>query len=211
MATPVLLQSAFKAAGAVTSSTLAFPSNVSANSLLVGYILVSTTTGPPTLAVSDNLNGSYTSAVQGTESTTVDGGIFYLPNAAAGATTVTFSQTSGSAQLRILIQEWSNIVLTSPLDQTVSHQNGLGLNFLTGTTPSTTQNNELILACAFESGNTVPTSVPSGFTADANAQNKIYPSYQVGAAVGTYGGTYTMPTNEQGLGVVATFFASGGT
>src|SRR6185437_6796558 len=135
-----LLQSAFKAAGPVTSSTLAFPSAVSANSLLVGYILSSTTTGPPVLAVSDNVNGAYHSDVQGTQSTNMTAGIFSFAGAAAGTTTVTFSQTSGSAQLRLLIQEWSGIKTSAPLDQTASHANGSGTSFLTGTTASTTQN-----------------------------------------------------------------------
>lgn len=207
-----LIQSAFKNAGAVTSSTLAYPSSVTAGSLLVGHILAGTGS-TAVLAVSDGVNGTYTSAVQGTQGTNVTAGIFYFPNAAAGATTVTFSQTSGSAQLRIIIEEWGGIVTSTPLDKTVSNANGAVTNFQTGTTAATAQSNELVLMTAFETTGTLPNTFPSGTTQDTasnTAGNKIFVGYIAGAIAATYGGTFVLPSNDQGLGVVATFKGTGG-
>src|SRR5690242_18956388 len=86
-----LLQSAFKGAGAVTSSTLAFPSAVTGGSLLVAHIHAASGT-TLTIAVSISVNGTYTSAIQAALSTAnITAGIFFFPNAQAGATTVTFS------------------------------------------------------------------------------------------------------------------------
>src|SRR6185312_9386703 len=163
MPTPVLLQSVFKGAGAVTSSTQAL--TVSANSLLVAYLLASTAT-VAVLGVSDNVNGPWNPDNTPAGANSVTAGIFTFPGSAAGAITVSFTQTSGSAQLRILLEEWSNVLTVSPLDQIGAHPQGASTSFQTGTTPTTLQNGELILACIFENGSTTPSVFPSGFTPD---------------------------------------------
>src|SRR6185437_7059091 len=101
-----LIQSAFKAAGAVSSSTLAFPSNITAGSLIVVHIW-SGVANTNTSSSSDSKNGAHTqSAALANAAGSFICSTNFFPNAAAGATTVTFSATA-SGQLRCLIQEFS--------------------------------------------------------------------------------------------------------
>lgn len=203
-----LLQSAFKAAGAVTSSTLVFPSPVTAGSLLIAY--VSGGGSGTTLGASDNVNGAYhQDVILFNSGAGVTAGIHSFTNAASGTTTVTFTQNL-SAQLRVLIQEWSGIVTSSALDQTASNGNTATSTFSTGTTASTAQTNELALALAAE-GTGRTTTANSPYTLDASSQNKLFASYAVISSVGTQSTTFTLTGGtDNGPSMIATYKGTGG-
>lgn len=208
---PAFVQSAFKAAGSVTSSTLAFPSNVSAQSLKVAHVISNNTTG--TVGASDNVDGTYNVDVNLTNVTSgpVDA-ITTKPNATAGATTVTFT-VSVAAQLRTLIEEFSGVATVSPLDS-----NGVGSTSSGGsqnTSPdsgasvgSTTQAVELVLGnCGLAASQTI--SAGSGFTLDApSGTTRIGAEYLVTSSAGVQDAKFTLGTATQWVALVASYLAA---
>jgi len=201
-----LIQSAFKAAGAVTSSTLVFPSPVTPGSLLIAHVHGGGTGN--TLSASDNVNGTYNADVSLFNSTAgVTAGIFSIPGASGGTTTVTFGQTL-NAQLRVLIQEFSGIATSLAIDQTASVQNTATSTFSTGTTSSTAQASELAVALAGE-GNGRATVAGSGYTLDPNSQNKVFSEYLILSSVGPQSATFSLSGGtDSGPGMIATYKAA---
>jgi len=114
MTTSCLQANAASIAG-VTSSTTSYTSPVSSGSLLVAYFSGSQVTGR-TLTVSDSINGSWNQDIAGNTQASV--GIFSFPNTAAGSPTITYTISGAAATLRILIEEWSQVLTSAPKDQT---------------------------------------------------------------------------------------------
>jgi hypothetical protein len=208
----LLLQSAAKNAGAVTSSTLAYSSNVTAGSIKVA--IVDKRSASSTLSCSDNLDGSWIQEIvanSGSSSDTL--GIFSKPNATAGATTVTFGGTGGGTLL-VDILEFSGVVTNTELDQTGHADTGSNSSTLNiSTSGSTTSAIELVVA-----GVTLITSQTStwggGYTQDPNSlstasvSGAISAAYLVTSSTGTQTASHTPGGNSARNGVIATFFTS---
>jgi hypothetical protein len=207
-----LLQSAVKNAGAVPSSTLAFPSNTTAGTLLMAHVWIGL--GAQTMTASDNVNGSYNqdiaqqSAVHGNLSS----GIFSFVNGAGGAVTVTFTGTGGG-QLRCLIEEWSGIATASALDKTGSVTDFNNNTNWSGTiSGATTQANELVVCHVASAGSTTFTANQIGGSAanqDSTADNLGRPSveYLEVFSTGTFTCTWTNAAAQGGL-CIATYKAA---
>jgi len=102
--------------------SVSYPSSVTKGSLLVGIFR----TGAGTM-VSDNVNGTWTLAINGGVNS-----IWYRANAAGGPTTVTVTATT-SGSIRAAMSEYTGISTTNPLDATTC-QIGTGSTVSTGTT-----------------------------------------------------------------------------
>ena len=201
-----LLQSTHSNAGAVTTATLAFPSNVTAWSMLVCHIWNAGTGA--TLSASDNVNGSYhLDNVLFNTPAGVIGGICTFPNAAAGATTVTFNASGGTGQLRCVIEEYSGIAISSPLDQIQSATFNATTTPSSGNTPTTTQANELLIGATF-GANTHTDTAGSGYTLDPNGNNgRPSCEYQVVSVTGAYAAVFNIGSTDGGVTLIATYKA----
>ena len=175
--------------------------------MLVAY--VANSTGTATLGASDSVNGTYATAVQfGSAGAGTTVGIFYfLNNASSAKPTVTFTESGGAGPLRVIIEEWSNIITSGALDQ-VQH-NAATTNttaFQTNATSATSQAVELCLA----GGNTSTSSsvTPTGGYASGNGDGHILSMNLVTSSTGAQTGTATLGTTTTYTGVIATFIAT---
>jgi hypothetical protein len=208
-----LLQSRNANPGGVSSSTLAFSSNTTAGSLLVAHIWIGN--GASTMTASDNVNGAYNQDIiqQSPTHGAVSSGIFTFPNCAGGAATVTYTATGGG-QLRVIIEEYSGIASTTPLDQTGNSINlNNNTNWTVTLTGATTQANELVIAhTAASNSGTFTANQIGGLAAnqDSVADNSGRPSveYLAMSSTGTFTASWTNSANLGGL-CIASYKASG--
>jgi hypothetical protein len=146
-------------AGTVTSSSLAFPSNNTAGNWI--GVAIRSGANPQTLTVSDSRGSVYRQATQFVQTT--DGptdAIYYAENIAAGANTVTVSQTT-SATLRLVITEFSGLAASGSIDVTASSQ-GSSASPSSGSA-TTTSNGELLFGL-ISSANGDTVTPGSGYT-----------------------------------------------
>ena len=161
------------------SSTLAFSSDVSANSLLVATVRCGANS---IMSVSDSRNGSYSSGFSFYDGTTGDTlGIFYYPNSASGSDTVTVASCGGS--IRFTISVYSGMALSSVLDQ-VNSGTGTGVISCTTANITTTQDSEL-LYCGGEQGNSANWTTQSPFT-NREQTTKTESGDNIISSIGTY-------------------------
>lgn len=101
----------------VSNTQHTFAVDVTAGSLLVAFVLYLQNVEQ---TVSDNVNGGWTKGGEFWDATlAMQLGWYYLPNAAAGATTVTASGESGYAEVRVLsVCEYTGAETVSPVDGT---------------------------------------------------------------------------------------------
>ena len=173
------LQATGNTASGATSVAKAFVSNVTAGSLLVCAVTVYDATKTPT--VSDTVNGAWTQALSYSNTSVLNAvtRIFYYPNSAGGACTVTASW-SGSASGEIHQAEYAGAATSSPLDQTGTGAASSGTTATTGSlTPSVP--GELLWGwCGFLNTG----SVGSGYT-QVNNSNGNLSEYQVQTTAAT--------------------------
>ena len=200
-----LLQSTSVNAGAVSSSTVSFPANVTPESLLIAHVWHGV--DADTLTVSDNNNGPYHLDIGGHSPTgALTAAIFSFAGAKGLPTTVTFGGVGGN-QLRCLIQEYSGIVTGSALDQVMSSGEIInGTNFSSGPTNTTSQANELVIG-NISIANSLAVTAGANFTLDG-ASNTGRPSveYQVVSSIGTQTATF-VNVAATGVCLVATYKA----
>jgi hypothetical protein len=108
MANPAYVQSKSQ----LGAAAIAFTSSNTAGNFLVAYVRTDGTV--PTC--SDSANGSYSVALNNVAGTLTFFSVFYFPNCAAGANTVTV--TGGVHVSSVVIVEYSGVALTSPVDGT---------------------------------------------------------------------------------------------
>lgn len=127
---PAILQKANAVStGSVASLAAAFASkNVAGNSIVV----VAGCGNGTAMTVADTLGNTYTSAVQGANSTTFEAQIFYAVNVLAGTNTVTVTNAGSAASMAVEIYEVSGL-LQQVVAQPDQSSSGIG----TGTTAST--------------------------------------------------------------------------
>ena len=194
--------------------TLTLPAGTQAASLLVcGAGSASTGVG---IAISDDHASSYTvvtPATYGPVPTSTY--MFYLPNAAAGITTITFTPSS-SAGIRATCMEVSGRALTNPLDGTA--QTDISSSFTspatwTGPSITTTAPGDFIVSMT-EDANSNTFSPGSGWTSAFGTTNVTtyggFMEYQAAASVGTYTSTGSASAggNDYTVTVVLAFKAA---
>lgn len=191
------------AGSAVLSFALAYSSNVTAGSFLACTAGAGSTS--QTFTVSDNLNGSWTASTFSHNHSAI--GIFYLPNALGGATTVTV--TNGiSTNVILSIAEISGVVSLSPfIDQTGTLNQGSSTTTpLISTSGATTNATEAVLA-AFAANATVTWSNVGPGTLISPASTSIATMFFVSSTASTQSWNPTTSAGVTGDGVINTFFA----
>src|ERR1700730_8975072 len=139
-----LLQSPnVRTGGGFTTTNLAFPSAVTAGSLLVCKIFCEDAAATGTSSASDSRNGSYNQDVTNGGTANFVTSINSFPNAAAGATTVTIN-SSLATHIDAVIEEWSGVFTTSPFD-VGSNNHGSSTSPSSGATGAIAQPSSLVL------------------------------------------------------------------
>jgi hypothetical protein len=149
----------------------------------------------------------------GTAGTTTE--IWYAPNVSSAAAAVSITQ----ANLRsaAVVMEYSGVLAVSPLDQT-ANTTGSSTAAVTGTTPTTTQANELWIGGIGYNSSTPTLGTPNNsFVSVANAQStnttagnnaKVYALERIVTATGTANSGGTLTASAQWSGAIATFKAT---
>jgi hypothetical protein len=178
--------------------------------MLVCYF-ASSSTGH-TITVSDDTNGSYNQDTSGFTSW----GIFTFPNnQAIGRPNLTVT-TSGAGVMNLFLEEWANVLTVNPFDQHASNSNVTTTTQLTGTTPTLSQANELVLAVVATNTDAAGISAVTPFT--GNSLGPIGPgatkiahaaSYQPTATTGLQA-TFTTTNSVSSRCGIATYKVSSG-
>jgi hypothetical protein len=151
----LLVQHANKNAGTVTSTTLAYPSNVAAGDLLLVVVRSGGTTGLP-FTVSDTLGNTWTGLTSNTFSGTGSTQIWWAISNGAGANTVTVG-LNASNTLRIAIYGYSGAASSSPVDvENNSNTAASGNASAVSITPA--RDGELVIAFVATSAGTTATA-----------------------------------------------------
>lgn len=146
----------------VSSTTLAYGSNLTAGNLAV----VSLTYWAVSISsISWSVGGSASPslAVNNEGGSEVRSAIYYAANTSSGAHTISVN-LSGTNDITLMVHEYSGIVTSSPLDKT-EVGNGTGTSITTATTTTLAQADNLVhSAVGHSTGSNITLSAGAGFT-----------------------------------------------
>src|SRR6185312_11391070 len=203
--TPVYVQGASATSNSGSSAiNKAFGANVAAGHLLVVAVAWS---GSSPVSVTDNRSNVYAAATSAYDATLGQSlAIFYAPNAAAGATTVTARFTGASpAARRLEIHEYAGMAAANPLDATAMNSaDGTTLvsSITTGAMPTTVcpaaaNGIHTLTAVARDLAGNRTTSAPVTFTVGADTTAPVISNVVV-SSITASGATITWTTDEPG-------------
>jgi len=203
----VLVQHASKDAGTTTSSSLAFNQNNAAGNWIA--VVIRAGRSGQVFTVTDSQKNAYHKAVQ--FNVTVDGpngdtlGIFYAENIAAGANTITVSNTI-SATLRYAILEYSGVALANSMDGAATAQ-GTSASPNSGNL-TTTASGDLLLG-AIMTGNPASFTAGSGYTVEeavpAKPNTKLIAEDQIQLGAGIAAASALLNSSDSWGAALATF------
>lgn len=192
-------QASKKGSVAGASKTLTFDSTPTEGNLLVAI-------GRGTNAVSNASITGWTLATSTLVTSAGTMGLWYKVAGAGESKDVVLNWTS-STQIDMSIMEWSGITSTNPLDQ-IGHTDNTGSAVSTrssGTTPTTTQVDELSIA-AFAMGAAVTAeSYTNTYTEQVNNASVLFVASKVLSATGAQETTESWTTARLAGGLIATF------
>jgi hypothetical protein len=204
-----LVQKDYGAAYLTTSASATFDATPVAGDLLVAIVGVSTTSTINTPSGwSAAINESGTSCTQPCEA------IFYKIAGSSESGTVTVTVGDTNSVLGLQIYEYDGIDTASPLDKTAS-ANGTSTSVSTGTTATTAQANEILVAGMVIRVATSYSGWTNSFSEQFDFQYEVGQTYvrsYAGAdrhvtSTGTYSTTATVGTSGAWRGQIATFKA----
>ncbi len=203
-------------AAAVDSTTLVFGTNNTAgNFISVANFWYSTdVTAHASGNITDSRN-TYALDVSGTAASTAHAGLWSALNIGAGANTVTVNPPGNDTYISCVASEYSGVATTSALDRTASNS-GNSTTPTSGTTATTTQAAELVIACLSHNGSAATgIDLPSGYTNRYIQQNNS--TYQPGSAdelivasTGAQSASWGTTASNNWFGVIATYKAAAG-
>lgn len=202
-----------KNGSAVTSQTCPAPANVAAGSLLVATVQWNQNSAV-SMTVSDGLNGAWTAVTSAAIQTTTPGSeqLFYFPNSAAGAVTVTFTTSPAtSSTIFCSFVEYVGMATSSPIDGTPV-TNALNTAATTMIVPSagsmaTSNANDLIVGACSPSA-ALSITADTGYTTRMTSQAALEDQFTT--ATGNF--TITCKSGSSNwMGTLAAFKQAGGT
>ena len=214
-ASPALVQHASKDAGSTLSSSLAFRSSNTAGNW-IGVVIRAGRSGQG-FAISDRQGNTYRRALVFSQTLDTPSGdtlaIFYAENIAAGANSITVSQSLSNSSLRFAILEYSGVATSNSLDaSSVAAAQGNGTSASSGSAATTAGN--LVLGEVM-TANRATYTAGSGFTMEelvpAEPNTKLIAEDRIQAVTGGIAATATLSsTNSWGAAVAAFKPAAGG-
>lgn len=204
--TPTLIQSVAPAAvGGSTTINASLTGVTAGNTLIIAGCL--STNGTATITFSDGTN-TYTNCQATTnDGTTLSIRTGFASNIAGGNVTVTVTSTV-SGTMRAMLQEWSNLVSVSPLDQTAHGGGTSGTAVSTNATGTLSQSGELVVCYAFTNVSetwTVGTGFTPDPTIDTGASSGRQAEYLIASGTTAQTGTFTMGGSTAWVTQLATF------
>jgi hypothetical protein len=192
------------AATAVGASSITTPGITTTTGNFIAITAVSN--NPANSTITDSYNNTWTKAVSRQDGTD-EVSIYFATNIIGGASHTFTHNTSGTTvRLLIIAQEFTNISISSPLDQTA-----MAISSLDSTaTPTTTQAGELVIgSCLNKAALAAGTGYSNfdtlvadsgGFNINGATESKVV------STTGTYNATFT-GANSNAISVIATFKA----
>ena len=210
-ASRVQLKTASTGNGAATTISVTMDTAPTNGNTLVAVIATRGTTAARVSAIAQT-GATWTRAAQATNTngTTIE--IWYAPNVSGAAAAITVTQAS--LRSAAVVIEYSGVLASSPLDQT-ANATGSSAAPVTGTTPTTTQANELWI-CGIGFISSTPTlgtflngfnSVSSMQSTNGTASNnaKVYALDDLASATASASSGGTLSVSAQWAGAIATF------
>lgn len=162
-----------------------------------------------TIAVSDDKGNSYVKACEaGTESTFVPKcQKWYAKNITGGATVITITPSGGSVNTNIgaVVDEYSGLDKTAPLDKTAVAGATFSTSPDSGSSGTLTQASEVV-TCGVSTqhnGNTI--TVGTGFTQTSQTDGAVGSEYQTVASTAALDGTWTIGSADYWTCALATY------
>ena len=194
-------------AGTTTSYSLPFDSNNAAGNWIA--VCIRAGQSGQSFTVTDSRGNTYHNAVQFNDTLDTPNGntiaIFYTENIAAGANTVTVSDTI-SGTLRFVILEYSGVATANSLDVVASAQ-GSGTSPNSGNA-TTTANGDLLLG-AIATADPATFTAPSGFTirefVPAEPGTKLVAEDKIQTAAGSAAATASLSASDPWGALLAAF------
>lgn len=178
-----------------------YPTTATNNNLLVAIGVSDTGAGTMAIAGFTQVLNNFTSGNQIS--------IFYKVSAGT-ETTITMTDDGGSTVNALAIFEYSGLS-TTPLDKFASAGDNITstLSVASGTTATTTNSDELLIAAAFwENALQTFSSATNSFTNILNVGSRLFVVERIVASTGAYSTTITVTgTAGSALGAIATFAA----
>ena len=210
----MFLQAGSGAADGQVSSLAANPLTTRAGDLLVAAVTWDTTEGS-TVSIADSDGNTWTAATAPQVDTRNSQAlqIFYAPNIAGGADTVTVVPSPAAAWVRLIVHEVAGADPSAPLDQTAANNAGSGSSITVG--PVTTSvAGEYLFTAAMDDGGTGSAnfSAGAGYTlraAAAPGDSELASADQVQGAAGSVTAVWTLSASSESLAQMATFLAAG--
>ena len=197
-------------AGTTTSASLAFNSNNTAGNW-IGVVIRAGKSGQ-VFTVADSRGNTYRKAIQFNETTdTTTLGIFYAENIAAGANTITVSDTI-SGTLRFAILEYSGVAIANSLDGAAVASQGTSASASVNLT-TTTANGDLLLA-GISTANAATFTAGNGYliqeTVPAEPNTKLIAEDQFQATAGSASAGASLGASDHWGAAAAAFKAAAG-
>lgn len=204
--------------GQSSTAAATFSGSVAAGNLIVASVSWDYSLGASLVGCSDNLGNIYSVAVSDTDATFSQAlAICYAPNVAAGSTTVTATFSNSQAQYRrLIINEYSGIQTSSPVDVTAKNiANGTtAANNITSTAATTTTAGDLIFGAVMDDDSAGPTTITAGtgFTQRNSVNNKdLAVQDLVQGSAGSVASTQTFGAARRYLAQMVAFKAASNT
>jgi len=203
--------------GYVNSFSFSFTSDITSGSLLVLNLIAGN--ADTISSITDNRSNTWTLAVNSSNPTVGErqSWLYYVKNAASGATTVTVTYSGGMfPDSSYIAREYSGMDTAAPLDKTSSANDGSSFvqTHSAGTTAATTQADELVVLGGGSSGSASPTFA-AGTGYGNGVEQKGFDSFTYGflsdktvVATGTQTGNFTSTSFVRGQGFIGTFKAA---
>src|SRR5271157_4324952 len=214
-ATAALVQQVTAADSSDCSSSLTatLPANVATgDTLIFTFAAAGTNVNPIINTVSDNNGDSFAPSVQTPSgaNTNADDEIWCAQKVAGGPTTVTITLTAGSGSVcgaSVNVQEYFGATCT--VDQTAT-ASGSSTSPASGTTPTTTNASDLLVAEAgFFHNPALSTGPTNGFTALTSAGNgtggELFSAFNVVNVTGAYSTGWTIDATDAWEGAIVAF------
>jgi autotransporter-associated beta strand protein len=216
-ATPVRVQSAtgFSSGSSSTSFAVTLSAAPANGNTLVAVISTRGTAADRVTGITST-GATWARVAQSTNSSGSTTEIWSAPVGSGAATGVTIATVAGRCAGVVI--EYSGILTASAVDQTAASPGATSISPLTGTTPSTTQANELwIGGIGYRSSTPTLGSILNSFTSVASAQStsntpgnnaKVNALERIVSATGTASSGGTLDTSVAWSGAIATFKAA---
>jgi hypothetical protein len=193
--------SSIDSSGSASSLSVSFGSNNTAGNALIIAVAIDETSGQTISSVTDSA-GNVFEAVAAEQQTPHPYGmqVFVAPSCVGGANTVTLHASGVSAQLFVLIHEYSFGSGAAAFVE--DFDSGSGSGTITSGNLTANQTNDLLFAFAIEGGGGASVGAGSGFTLRENPSANAGTEDQALSATGTYNATFTGAGGSWGIWAV---------